>query len=148
MNTGKKLLIFSVLSLAVTCVTSFAYFEEDIAKEFMKQARQLANEYYGYFANAAESNTDEDWKKASDALESLRNSAQPNLVEKITDVSSLLFNSITGNTEEYNKVLSKRILITLAAIGMPDFRKVTDKYYASMEELSELLAIVDKRTNN
>ncbi len=120
---------------------------DDFAKEFMNQANQLANEYYGYVATAVESNKDGDWQKASNAWESLKNSKTQISFKDLADLSSAILNSLIGNTEEYDKLYSRTILITLMAAGPIDsgFKVYAGKYYEVMDELNELLVMAGKK---
>jgi hypothetical protein len=114
---------------------------EAFREELMRQARELADRYYGNFIKAAETNKESDWKFALGELEGLQKASQPTGIENMKDVVSMLHDSFTGDIEEYNKKLIRKILITLLAVALPNPRDAVDDYYARSEELKELQAL-------
>jgi hypothetical protein len=117
---------------------------EAFKEELMRQARELADRYYGNFIKAAETNKESDWKFALGELEGLRKASQPTGIGNMRDVVSMLHDSFTGDIEEYHKKLIRKILITLLAVALPNPREAVDDYYARSEELKELQALAGR----
>jgi len=110
-------------------------------KELNKQARELADRYYGNFIKAAETNKEGDWKFALVELEGLRKASQPTGIGNMRDVVSMLYDTFTGDIEEYQKKIIRKILITLLDAGLLNPKKVVDGYYARSAELHELRSV-------
>lgn len=110
-------------------------------KELNRQARELADRYYGNFIKAAETNKEGDWKFALVELEGLRKASQPTGIGNMRDVVSMLYDAFTGDIEEYQKKIIRKILITLLAAGLLNPKKVVDGYYARSAELHELRSV-------
>lgn len=106
--------------------------------DFMNQVNALANEYYGNFAKAIETNQEEDWGFATAEFESFKKETN-STAEMVKDVGNMLFKSIINDTEGYNKVVTRRIVSTTLTVAMPDFRKVAQSYYSTLKKLKLLL---------
>ena len=114
---------------------------EAFEDELMRQARELADRYYGNLIRAAETNKESDWKFALGELESLRKASQPTGMVLIRDLASMLYDAFTGDIEEYHKKLIRKILITLLAVALPNPKRTVDGYYARSKELRELKSL-------
>jgi hypothetical protein len=110
-------------------------------KELNRQARELADRYYGNFIKAAETHKESDWKFALVELEGLRKASQPTGIGNMRDVVSMLYDAFTGDIEEYHKKIIRKILTTLLALALPNPKKAVDGYYARSEELKELRSL-------
>jgi hypothetical protein len=110
-------------------------------KELNRQAREMADRYYGNFIKAAETNKEGDWKFALVELEGLRKASQPTGIGNMRDVISMLYDAFTGDIEEYQKKIIRKILITLLAVALPNPKKAVDGYHARLEELHELRSL-------
>jgi hypothetical protein len=110
-------------------------------KELNRQARELADRYYGNFIKAAETNKEGDWKFALVEREGLRKASQPTGIGNIGDVVSMLYDAFTGDIEAYHEKIIRKILITLLAVALPNPKKAVDGYYARSAELKELRSL-------
>ena len=106
--------------------------------DFMKQVNDLADEYYGNFEKAIETNQEEDWNFAIAEFESFKKETNPT-VEMVKDVGNMLFKSIINDADGYNKVVTRKIVSTALTVAMPDFRKAAQSYYSTLKKLKLLL---------
>ena len=117
-------------------------------KEFTKQGNALTDRYYGNFIRAAKTEHPKAWEYAITELAALRAEAQPTLIKDVTDMSGFIYNTLVGNTEEYNSQFAGKILKALLAAAIPDFKKAVDAYSAVMNDLRSLRQLAETKARS
>ena len=118
--------------------------KEEFANELINQAHELADRYYGNFIKAAETNSESDWKFATDEFRVFINNARPANVNNIQEATAFLYDIVTKNKEGLDKKVARKVVTITLAISAPDFRKAVDAYYTNLNTLKELQQLASK----
>jgi hypothetical protein len=117
---------------------------QDFADEVTKQAKELADRYYGNFISAAGTDAEKDWKSASDEYGQLVSETKPPLLEDDVDLSIFVAKTL-GNVEEYDKKDPKMVAVTILSALLPYDKRSMDLYRENRKELKKLESLAAQK---
>ena len=117
----------------------------NFSEELTKQAKDLADRYYGDLISAAGTDSEKDWKSAQDEYDALVKDAKPEALGDEVDLEFFISKTM-GDVKEYDKKDPKTVAVTILSAALSYDKKSVDIYRENGDKLKELELLAAQKT--